>query len=148
MPFPVQDKTLTRATRLNTAMAHAQAAKGVLTSMHRFLAENRISAAKFNSVMADLENLRRQMEAIAADDGMDDFAASEIGRTVRSDANAILAKIREVKAAIKALVPANAQGFLGIVKWDTDDTFAWVSYGPQETTNLRAKLSELLALME
>lgn len=146
--FPARDRTPRFSDRLNRAMIEAASAKGALPDVVRAMDNQRLSAVNFDRTMARLAHLKMELTALINHPGMDDYTMKEIGRNVTADAQTLLMKVEEAQAAIKDLLPVDADGYLRIVKLDTDGTFAWDSFSSAQMKKVRDKLDELQSLIE
>lgn len=135
--------TVTADGLLNNIQHTASSIKGSLSNMAAFMTANSVSATQFGKITGDLAVLRKALAEAARNPDIDKQATARFGYGVTETIAEILPKLDAAIAALHALVPTTNDGFLKIVKWDTDGTFAWRSLAPAQLAPVALMLSDI-----
>lgn len=148
MAFPSRDRNSSAAYRFARAQDAVTTVKNRLSGVIDKMAATRMSATNFTAISVELAAMKAELQAMLAISGIADYTTKEHGIDLTVEASALIAKANEVQAAIALLLPTNAQGWLTIVKFDTDGSLAWRNFSVAEMEPVRLKLVELLDIIE
>ena len=143
MPKIPSRNTVTADGLLNNIQHTASSIKGSLNNIVSFISANSISATQFGKITGDLAVLRKALSEAAANTDIDKQAVARFGHAITDVITEILPKLDAAIAALHDLVPVTNDGYLKIVKWDTDGTFAWRSLAPAQMASVALMLSEI-----
>lgn len=135
--------TVTAEGLLNNIQHTTSSIKGSLQNIVSFISANAISATQFGKITGDIAVLHKTLAEAAANPDIDKMAQARFGYDVTPIINDVLPKLDAALQALHDLVPTTPDGFLKVVKWDTDGTFAWRSITPAQMAGVARMLTDI-----
>lgn len=138
-----KDDYIARARNESTSL------KNYLTDMIKTMESNRLSATVIFSLTGRLAGMKKEAEALLGVEDIEDYAVSKFERGVTESGVDLLARIDLAIDAIKRMIPTDEKtGLMLVVKFDTDYSPAWTSFGPEQMEPVRVALQTIVDVIE
>lgn len=146
MPKIPSRETVTPELLVNNLQHTASSVKSYFDKLAVMVMDNAISAASLGDISNNLVILRRALAQALDHPDLIEFSVRKFGpeyATIGDDFQGMVDKLDATIAALHALPPTDKEGNLLLVRWDTDGTFAWHAFTPEDMAPLRALITEI-----